>query len=420
MDNHLNLEHELKQTHILIVDDEEDMRNLLTTYIKPVYSNFRSAASAAEALEEIKNHPPQLLISDLNMPEKGGAELSKELRAEGFEDLAIIILTSQGSYNDAHHLLQDSQISDFLSKPITKASLLFSIAKALKEQWLIQQHKQHEKHLSQEVDAKTAKLKKALQREESLRQELVKAEKISSLGQMVAGVAHDMATPIGNAFTLSSHLNNTVSKITSDLANNNLTKANLSQFLGSVTKSSQVMIDSLGKASELIRNFKKLAKKQQDEDNKTFNLLDLFNSTFDSFRMNETHIDLKIDCPTDLEINSCPTTINNCLRSLIQNSLLHGFEGHDKGSITLNVERDQESILIKYEDDGKGISQKNLKHLFDPFYTTKINQGGNGLGLSITYIQVSEILKGSIQCESTEGQGTSFRIILPQNRSLSQ
>ena len=122
---------------------------------------------------------------------------------------------------------------------------------------------------------------------------------------------------------------------------------------------------------------------------------------------------VKINCPEDLEIDSFPGALSQIITNLIMNSIKHGFEGMDKGTITIDIKRSDDNIMLLYGDTGRGISDSHLEKIFDPFFTTKRGVGGSGLGMNIVYNLVTQTLNGQISCTSKVGHGTWFEIEFP-------
>jgi len=390
------------QASILIVDDEPEIRDLLQAILSRKYQHVESAENGVVALEKLKERSYDLVIMDLNMPKMDGEELAKTIRSQGDQRTAIITLTGHGTFKDAHSLLKDAGISDFLNKPIDRAELLFSIERALREQQLTYE-------LETEVNERTAELRIS-------QAMLIQTEKMASLGRLVAGVAHEVNTPIGTALLSISHLEDREHTFSHNLNSTGVTKKALEELLESIRDTAHESKAALGEANRLILSFKQLAVNQTDESRRSFNLKDLISSIFSTLQIDRSEeIKAVINCPEDITLNSFPGPLGQIFTSLIENSLLHAFDERHSGSINVDVIDEGSNITIHYRDDGVGMLPSTMKKVFDPFFTTKVNQGGNGIGMSIAFNLITGILGGTITCQSKLEHGTTFTLRLPRH-----
>ncbi len=389
-----------KQASILIVDDEPEIREVLQNILIRKYDVVDTAKNGMEALEMISEKNYDLLLVDLNMPKMTGQELAKTIRERGDHHTSIIILTGHGTFKDAHEMLKDAGISDFLNKPADRGRLLFAVKRALREHNLTH-------HLEELVLDRTAELRAS-------QTMLIQAEKMASLGRLVAGVAHEVNTPIGTALLGISHLGDKERAFSSSLNAGGITRQELGTFLDTIRETVQESKAALGDANRLILNFKQLAIDQAGESRREFVLAANIESVLSSLQIHKTEgIKTEVDCPDHIVLDSFPGQLGQVLTNLVQNSLMHGFEGKPSGVIGIKAEKEGETVTIHYHDDGIGMKADTVKKVFDPFYTTKINQGGNGIGMSISFNLVTELLGGTIECRSKPGEGASFIINLP-------
>jgi len=258
-------------------------------------------------------------------------------------------------------------------------------------------------------------LTKTLKELRDVQELLVESGKMALLGELVAGVAHEINTPIGVSLTVSSFVENEVQKLSQKLKNNQLTKSDFSRFLDHMEESSQSMSRNLLRAGELIASFKQVAVDQTSQSVRRFNFRDYIEETMASLhsQYKKRPISFDIQCPKDLLIVSYPGAYAQLMTNLIMNSLLHGFDLDQEGTITIRVEGRQEQLILTFQDDGKGMRPEVVKKVFDPFFTTKRGQGGSGLGMNITYNIAVNILKGTIECQSELGQGAKFIMTVP-------
>ncbi len=246
---------------------------------------------------------------------------------------------------------------------------------------------------------------------------LVEQEKLAALGSMVAGVAHELNTPIGNSLLMLTALQDKTQQFEDKVTRGQLRRSDLQEFLNDSNEASSVIMPGLTNAAELVASFKQVAVDRTAAHQRIFNLAhtthEIIATVMNQIRLGGHHIE--IDIADDISLNSYPGPYGQVITNLINNALLHAFdEGSTGGIMHLSARQDvPERVLIEFRDNGKGIKAQHLKRIFEPFFTTKMGQGGTGLGLSISYNIVSSLLNGTIRVESTPGQGTCFTLDLP-------
>ena len=246
---------------------------------------------------------------------------------------------------------------------------------------------------------------------------LLQAEKMAALGSLVAGVAHEINTPIGTALTAASHLGERTSDFRALLQGGKLKKSDADRYLETATEASAIMMATIGRAAELIQSFKQVAVDQSTDVRRSFNLAEYISEILLSLRpkLRQTAHSVSVDCPDDLEIDSYPGALSQVLTNFVMNSLVHGFTEGQTGTITISAQlQGNDTVAIRYTDTGKGIPEKNLAKIFEPFFTTRRGSGGTGLGLHIVFNIVAQSLGGTIGVESVEGQGASFILAIPR------
>ncbi len=280
----------------------------------------------------------------------------------------------------------------------------------------LKNEKQNE-HLQDERD----KMSETLEALQQAQEKLVASEKLAALGSLVAGVAHEINTPIGVAVTMSSTLDHNLKQFLEKIKSGQIRKMDLEGFSNQASESVEVLNKSLSSASELITNFKQVASDQTSEKRRSFDLQQLIDEVYVTLKhkVKNTSYKIRIDCPSDITLESYPGPLGQVVTNLINNSLLHGFDGRDSGNIQVKVSlEDTSNVRIIYTDDGVGISEKNLKHVFDPFFTTKLGKGGSGMGLHIVHNIISGVLGGSVSVESKAG--VLFDMTIPRIAPLSK
>ena len=261
------------------------------------------------------------------------------------------------------------------------------------------------------VNQKMAQTVKDLQ---STQQQLVKSERMAAIGNMVQGGAHELNTPVGLAYTAVTHIQAGSEKLQLKIENGALTKSALVNYLQSSVSLTSSIATSLDKAAQLIKSFKLVSVNEHQEHLQQFNLSQHLDNLLTSMRRS---IDKKYNIinlmPKSIEIESYPGVFYQIYTNLINNSVLHGFEQLDHGTITISAKVDNDDIIIEYSDDGLGMSKDTLSKLYEPFFTTKRARGGTGLGMNIVHTLVGEKLEGTINIKSKLGEGTRYSIVLP-------
>ncbi|MFL6659928.1 MAG: ATP-binding protein [Massilia sp.] len=248
--------------------------------------------------------------------------------------------------------------------------------------------------------------------------ELVRQEKLASLGRLVAGVAHEINTPLGICVTATSHLVQELKLTREEMAAGELTEESLEQFFGIVDQSLKIMTTNTQRAAALVRSFKQVAVDQSSDGLRSFRLKAYLQEVLLSLqpRLKGRPVTVDLDCPEALELDSFPGALSQIVTNLVINSLVHGFEAGQAGSISMVVTLDGEQVHLDYRDDGAGMDQTTLAQLFDPFFTTRRGQGGSGLGAHILYNLVTGPLGGSVKVDSAPGQGLHYQLRFPRSR----
>lgn len=270
--------------------------------------------------------------------------------------------------------------------------------------------------LEHKVADRTQALTEAVDRLESARAELVRSEKLSALGALVAGIAHELNTPIGVGVTVTSALHESTLQFEAEMLRG-LKKSTLLQYVGHVKQGSDILGRNLDRAAALITSFKQVAVDQTSVQRRSFaldaTLAEILLTLGPTIR--KAHHQVRCDIPAGLVLDSYPGPLAQIITNLVHNAFLHGFEDRDAGVVTLRAEAvGDDQVRLSVHDNGRGIPPGDIGRIFDPFFTTKLGQGGSGLGLNIVHNLVTHTLGGSIQVESQPGQGTEFTICLPR------
>jgi signal transduction histidine kinase len=249
--------------------------------------------------------------------------------------------------------------------------------------------------------------------------QLIETEKLASLGGMVAGIAHEINTPLGISVTAASHLQDETRRLSRMISGNELTRSALERFEHSAQESADIVLRNLRRADHLVKSFKQVAVDQSSEERRVVDLgaslEDIVTTVGPSLRPSGCHIVL--NCPQLIIVETAPGALYQIVTNLVMNSLTHGFTPGTSGAIRIDVHRDETAVRIDYSDNGRGMDEIVRKRIFEPFFTTRRGQGGSGLGMHIVYNLVTQMLHGSIECVSAPGEGVLFRIVLPAKKA---
>lgn len=273
----------------------------------------------------------------------------------------------------------------------------------------------HKNNLEEIVADRTLELQLSLEHLQHTQEKLVESEKMAALGGLVAGVAHEINTPVGIGVTAASHLEEVIDDFRQLYDAGKVTKKDFENFLSLCSDSSSMILANMKRAADLIHSFKQVAVDQSSQGIRSFQIKMYMEEILMSLhaQLRRTSFEVLFNCPEEFLVNSNPGALSQIITNLVMNSLTHGFEGMDEGSITIDVRKSDDQALIIYGDTGRGIPENNLRKIFEPFFTTKRGEGGSGLGMNIVYNLVTQSLGGHINCTSEEGKGTWFEIEFP-------
>ncbi|MGO4475801.1 GAF domain-containing protein [Massilia sp. 2TAF26] len=267
------------------------------------------------------------------------------------------------------------------------------------------------------LESQNAALNQALTQLQEAQTELVRQEKLASLGQMVAGVAHEINTPLGICVTATSHLVQELKLTKEELAAGEMTEDSLNAFFDVVDQSLRIMTTNTQRAANLVRSFKQVAVDQSSDNIRKFNLCKYVGEILLSLqpKLKGRPVKVEVDCPPELEVDSFPGAVSQIVTNMVVNSLVHGFERDQPGNITIRARMEEDDMIaFDYGDDGAGMDADTLAKMFDPFFTTKRGSGGSGLGAHILYNLVTGSLGGTLRVESSPGKGLQYYLRFPR------
>jgi PAS domain S-box-containing protein len=283
----------------------------------------------------------------------------------------------------------------------------------------IGERKRGELEMRKAKDAAEAALRNLRETQNSL----IEAEKLAALGRLVAGVAHEVNNPVGISLTVASSLERKTAIFTAEVERGDLRRSRLTDFLETSRDASSQLVANLNRAAELIQSFKQVAADRNYSDQRSFDLGDLTEQVVMSLRpgLRKHHLTLNVDCQPNLTMNSYPGPFGQVLTNLFLNAVAHAFPEGRPGAVDIVVrESGKDNVEIIFSDNGCGMSLDVRRRAFDPFFTTRRDQGGTGLGLHIVYNIVTNRLGGRLDLESEPGKGTRIQIILPKVAPLEQ
>ncbi len=249
--------------------------------------------------------------------------------------------------------------------------------------------------------------------------ELIRSEKMAALGRLVAGVAHEVNTPVGLGVSVASFLDQKTQKLHQAYQAGSVTQEDFEDYIETARESCGSLLANLRRAASLVRSFKLVAVDQSAEQRRSFNVGIYIDEVLTSLRpkLKKTRHTVSVECPADLVFTSDPGVLSQILTNLLENSLVHGFDGWEEGHITVRVKVDNTVLVMIYTDDGRGMAADQLEKIFEPFFTTRMGQGGSGLGMHVVYNLVTQTLGGHIRCDSAPDKGMTVTLRLPLNAS---
>lgn len=265
------------------------------------------------------------------------------------------------------------------------------------------------------LEEQNAALNSALHALQEAQSELVRQEKLASLGRLVAGVAHEINTPLGICVTATSHLVQELKLTREDLAAGQLDEDGLQQFFDIIDQTLRIMTTNTQRAAALVRSFKQVAVDQSSDDIRSFNLRKYLDEILLSLqpKLKGKPIKVEIDCAPEVQLRSYPGAMSQIVTNMVVNSLVHGFAEGEPGKIKVSARTAGDMLELDYSDDGMGMDSATLGQLFDPFFTTKRGSGGSGLGAHILYNLVTGPLGGTVKVVSAPGMGLHYKIRFP-------
>ena len=267
-----------------------------------------------------------------------------------------------------------------------------------------------------ELRAARDRAEKALADLRTTQRSLIEAEKMASLGQMVAGVAHEINTPVGIALTAASHLADETRHLRTAMDDGSLRKSQLADYVETAADAARLLMSNMHRASELIQSFKQVAVDRSSDERRGFDLRAYVDEVILSLgpRLKRTRNQVLVRGEGSVMVDSYPGPIAQLVTNLVINALVHAFGDDGAGTLAIDVAALPDGLVeLRFQDDGRGIPAENLDRIFEPFFTTKRGAGGSGLGMHICFNLVTRTLGGTLTVESRVGEGTTFTARFP-------
>ena len=409
---------------ILCIDDEPSVLDSLRRELTELFEDrceIETALGGEDALslqEDLLEDGSELalVISDYIMPDMKGDEILAHIHQSSPKALAIM-LTGHATLEGIANAINTAALYRFIPKPWNSADLQLTVREALNSYLTEQQLVEYRQSLEQKVEERTEELRRTLSELEIMQAELVRTEKLASLGELVAGVAHEINTPVGNAILAASVLEQETNGFEQAFSSGALKKSHLTHYLEVASDSSQLVLNNLKRAADIIQNFKQVAIDRTNLESRVFKVVDYLKSIAASLepQWKKAKHHLMVEGDPDIVMEGCPGVLSQVVTNLVMNSIVHAYGPSERGHLLLQVMQIGDRIRLSYTDDGCGILPEIQEKIFDPFFTTARDRGGSGLGLNIVHNIVTQSLQGTLKCESVAGQGTTFTLDLPQH-----
>lgn len=383
---------------LLVVDDNASNRDLLSRRLSREGHEVVTAEGGQAALDLARSQPFDLILLDLLMPDMNGLDVLVHLKGEeGLRDIPVIMISALDEMDTVVRCIEVGA-EDYLPKPFNEVLLRARIGASLEKKEWRDRERAYIRELQETQD------------------KLVESEKMASLSGLVAGVSHEINTPVGNAVTAASHLQEQFGDIQQRYQAGQMKRADFEGHLEQTERGLGIILSNLERAHELVQSFKQVAVDQNSEAREDFQVCAYLEKVITSLdpTLKKTPHRVELDCDQEVILHSYPGALSQVVTNLVMNSVSHAYEeSAEGGTMRLRVRAQEGELLLDYSDDGAGIPPEVQERIFEPFFTTKRGQGGSGLGMHVVYNLVTQKLGGEIVCHSTPGEGTRFAISLP-------
>lgn len=384
---------------VLVVDDSPTLQLALLDHLSRHGFLVILAHDARDGMMRAALAEPDLVMLDIVMPGIDGFETCRRLKADPrTREVPVIFMTG---LSDAKQIVSGFAAGgvDYITKPFRAEEVLARI----------------NTHLA--LRRANEELKQAYQSLARAQEDLVQKEKLAALGALMAGIAHELNTPIGNSLMVASTFESQTGAIREHFANGeNMRRSELASYLENAGTTTEILMRNLQRAADMVSNFKQVAVDQTSMQRRAFLLSEVVSSNVLTLMpaIKRTPFQVVQAVPDALMMDSYPGPLGQVIANLVNHAIMRAFDGRSEGQVEIVAEYEtSDRIALHVRDNGNGLNAADRERVFDRFSTTKAGAGGSGLSLHIVHSIVSDILGGSITVASTEGHGTCFTLSLP-------
>ncbi|MCB0183570.1 MAG: hybrid sensor histidine kinase/response regulator [Caldilineaceae bacterium] len=389
---------------LLVADDSPASLQVLYEILTTQGYQVHCALGGEAALETAGAVLPDLILLDIKMPDLDGLEVCRRLKkAQETRDIPVIFISALNELFDKVQAFQLGAV-DYITKPFEMEEVLARVATHLSLRRL------HE-HLSRQNQALT----EALTQLQRTQQQLIESEKLAALGNLVAGIAHEINTPIGIGVTAASTLADETAFVNQQFKSGQFTRSAVETYLRTAHDSSDLILNNLRRAADLVQSLKLVSADQIYLERRRFDVHSYLQEVLCSLAptLKHTPHTVLVEGEDVVTLESYPGAFSQVITNLVINSITHAFPTGETGTLHFAWRQDADLLRFSYADNGCGIPSHAVHQIFDPFFTTARGSGGTGLGLHIVYSLVTKKMGGKIYCESPGDRGTRFSISLP-------
>jgi len=403
---------------IMVVDDTPANLHLFIKLLTSQGYRIFPITEGAQALAAAQASPPDVILLDIQMPGMDGYEVCRQLKADTRTcHIPVIFLTV---LDDENSIIKGFELGgiDYVTKPVRERELLARVKNQIELRSLqkrLREKNKQQKANQKKLIAQTQILSQTLQTLQTTQSELIRAAKMAALGNLVAGVAHEISTPVGTALMTASTLENATETISANLEQGKLKRSSFENYLGIAAECSHLILSNLHRAGELINGFKQVAVDQTSLQKRVFLIKPYIQEVVSNLspQFKKTPHQTVVIGDDTLLVESYPGSLAQVITNLTTNALTHAYPNDQPGTISITIAVQNNNIVLTYHDDGCGISAEHQNRIFEPFFTTTRDIGGSGLGLHLVYNIVTQTLKGKIEVASQPQEGTTFTITFP-------
>lgn len=400
---------------LLLVDDQILNIQLLQHIFHEDYA-ICWATTGAQALALCARQLPDLILLDVVMPVMDGHAVCTQLKADPrTRDIPIIFVTGHNNPEEESAALRLGAV-DFISKPVNASVVKARVSAQLMLRQTLREVQDLNQNLETRVAQRTAELQQALEHLQHSQEELAHSAANATLSTMIAGVSHELGTPLGNSKMVAGTLAEYTRDMVRDLHAGLLKRSGLEHYMEQMTEGVALLQRNLERSVELLADFRQVAADQASEQRRQFDLAHMVHEILHTLSPSLKRHPHKVveDIPDGIAMDSLPGPLGQVVINLVNNAYLHAFEGRSDGVLTIQGRLEGDQVQLAFIDNGVGMAPDHLAKLFVPFFSTKIGKGGTGLGMAIVRNLVGKTLGGRVTVSSVQGEGTRFDLVLPR------